>query len=71
VNRISYRYWLDNPTKMIPERIRLIAELKRWFALSNSSAGQRSFVTLLATSGFNVRRWLVNKLIKQEGLVNR
>jgi len=26
---------------------------------------------LLATSGFNISRWLVNKLMKQEGLVSR
>jgi len=71
VNRSSYRYWLANPIKMVPERIRLIAEMKRWFALSNGSAVQRSLVTLLATSGFNVSRWLVNKLMKQEGLVSR
>jgi putative transposase len=71
INRSSYRYWLANPTKIVPERIRLISEMKRWFALSNGSAGERSLVTLLATSGFNVSRWLVNKLMTQEGLVSR
>jgi len=45
--------------------------MKRWFTLSNGSAGERSLVTLLATSGFNVSRWLVNKLMTQEGLVSR
>lgn len=49
----------------------MIAELKRWFALSNGSAGQRSLVSLLATSGFKLSRWLVDKLMKQEGLVSR
>mgnify|MGYP002333546821 FL=1 len=71
VNRSSYRYWRANPTKIVPKRIRLISEMKRWFALSNGSAGQRSLVKLLAISGFHVSRWLVNKLMKQEGLISR
>ena len=71
INRSSYRYWLANSTKIVPERIRLISEMKRWFALSIGSAGERSLVTLLTTSGFNVSRWLVNKLMTQEGLVSR
>ncbi len=71
VSRSSYRYWRANPTKIAPKRIRLISEMKRWFALSNGSAGQRSLVKLLAISGFHVSRWLVNKLMKQEGLVSR
>ena len=49
----------------------MIAELKRWFGLSNGSAGERNLVTLLATSGYKASRWLVNKLMKQEGLISR
>jgi len=49
----------------------LISELKRWFGISNGSAGERTLVTLLALSGFKVSRWLVNKLMRQEGLVSR
>ena len=45
--------------------------MKRWFGLSHGSAGERSLVTLLATSGYKVSRWLVNKLMKQEGLISR
>lgn len=71
MNRSSYRYWIANPTKIEPARIRLLSEMKRWFSLSNGSAGQRSLKKLLAISGFNVSRWLVNKLMKQEGLVSR
>ena len=71
VNRRSYRYWCDNPKKTPLQRLRLIAELKRWFGLSNGSAGERTLVTLLGNSGFEVSRWLVNKLMKQEGLVSR
>jgi len=41
------------------------------FGLSNGSAGERTLVTLLGTSDFKVSRWLVNKLMKQEGLVSR
>jgi len=43
INRSSYRYLLANPTKIVPERIRLISQMKRW---------------------------LVNKLMTQEGLVS-
>lgn len=71
VNRSSYRYWCDRPEKVSPHRLKLIAELKRWFGLSMNSAGQRTLVSLLATSGFNVSRWLVKKLMRQEGLVSR
>ena len=71
VNRSRYRYWCDHPPTIEPERIKLVAELKRWFSLSLGSAGQRTLVTLLATSGFKVSRWLVRKLMKQEGLVSR
>jgi putative transposase len=71
VHRSSYRYWLTNPIKKSPLRIRMMAELKHWFRLSNGSAGQRSLVTLLANSGFKVSRWLVGKLMKQESLVSR
>lgn len=71
VNRSSYRYWCDNPKKAPLQRLRLIAELKRWFGLSNGSAGERTLVTLLGNSGFEVSRLLVNKLMKQEGLVSR
>ena len=39
--------------------------------MSNGSAGERTLVTLLALSGFKVSRWLVSKLMKQEGLVSR
>lgn len=49
----------------------MIAELKRWFGLSNGSAGERTLVSLLATSGYKLSRWLVNKLMKQEGLISR
>lgn len=71
VHRSSYRYW-SKPTKVIgPQRLKLIAELKRWFGLSGGSAGQRSLVTLLAEAGFNTSRWLVRKLMKQAGLVSR
>lgn len=49
----------------------MISELKRWFGISNGSAGERTLVTLLALSGFKVSRWLVNKLMRQEGLVSR
>jgi len=44
--------------------------MKRWFGLSHRSAGQRTLVQLLATSGFKVSGWLVSKLMKQEGLVS-
>lgn len=71
VNRSSYRYWLARPKQTPPQRIRLVAELKRWFGLSMGSAGQRSLVNLLASSGFKVSRWLVAKLMKQEGLMSR
>lgn len=71
VNRSSYRYWCTRRSPINPQRLRLIAELKRWFGLSNGSAGERTLVSLLATSGFKVSRWLVNKLMKLEGLVSR
>lgn len=45
--------------------------MKRWFAISNGSAGERSLVKLLASSGHKVSRWLVNKLMKQAGLISR
>ena len=71
VHRSSYRYWCEHPKQTPPQRLRLIAELKRWFGLSNGSAGERTLASLLATSGFKISRWLVNKLMKQEGLVSR
>lgn len=71
VNRSSYRYWQANPVQVPPERLCLIAEMKRWFRESNGSAGARSLVRLLAISGFKVGRWLINKLMKQEGLISR
>jgi putative transposase len=51
--------------------VKLISELKRWFGLSQGSAGQRTLVNLLELSGHYVSRWLVSKLMKQEGLVSR
>ena len=71
VHRSSYRYWRERSQKIEPQRLRLISELKRWFGVSNGSAGERTLVTQLALSGFKVSRWLVNKLMKQEGLVSR
>lgn len=71
VHRSSYKYWLNKPQTVQPERLKLIAELKRWFGLSNGSAGERTLVSLLQTSGYKLSRWLVNKLMKQEGLVSR
>ncbi|OHU84111.1 transposase [Pseudoalteromonas amylolytica] len=71
VQRSSYRYWRETPHTIAPERLRLIAEMKRWFGLSHGSAGQRTLVQLLAKSGFKASRWLVSKLMKQEGLVSR
>lgn len=71
VNRSSYRYWLAKDKVISPQRLRLVAELKRLFGLSNQSAGQRSLVNLLGHAGFNVSRWLVRKLMRQEGLVSR
>jgi len=71
VNRSSYRYWSKASKAVSPQRLKLIAELKRWFGKSGGSAGQRSLVTLLASAGFNVSRWLVRKLMKQAGLVSR
>ncbi len=71
VNRSSYRYWQNNSTTISAERLELIAEIKRWFGVSLGSAGSRSLVHLLAQSGIQVSRWLVRKLMKQEGLVSR
>jgi putative transposase len=71
VNRSSYRYGCKAPKAISPQRLKLIAELKRWFGLSGGSAGQRSLLTLLAGAGFNASRWLVRKLMKQAGLVSR
>ncbi|WP_425514823.1 IS3 family transposase [Agarivorans aestuarii] len=71
VHRSSYKYWHKHPPTLQPQRVKLIAELKRWFGISHGSAGERTLVSLLATSGFKVSRWLVNKLMKQEGLVSR
>lgn len=71
VHRSSYRYWLNRTSTPSPERIRLIAAMKRWFGISHGSAGQRSLVTMLAASDFKVSRWLVSKLMKQAGLVSR
>ena len=71
VNRSSYRYWLANDKVMSPQRLRLISELERLFGLSNQSAGQRSLVKLLGYAGFTVSRWLVRKLMRQEGLISR
>ncbi|PWQ97456.1 IS3 family transposase, partial [Leucothrix arctica] len=45
VNRSSYRYWCKPSKTVSPQRLKLIAELKRWFGLSGGSAGQRSLVT--------------------------
>ncbi|OPX54400.1 transposase [Oceanospirillum multiglobuliferum] len=70
-HRSSYRYWQRRRKALAPDRISLTAELKRWFVRSNGSAGERTLVQLLATSGFKVSRWLVNKLMKQNGLVSR
>ncbi|CAA0098087.1 Uncharacterised protein [BD1-7 clade bacterium] len=71
VNRSSYRYWVSHPKKMVPDRLKIVAELKRWFGVSLGSAGSRSLVHLLGQSDFKVSRWLVRKLMKQEGLVSR
>lgn len=51
--------------------MKLIAEMKRWFGMSEGSAGERTLVRLLESSGFSASRWLINKLMKQEGLVSR
>ena len=71
MHRSSYKYWKKRPKAIKPERLKLIAELKRWFGLSHGSSGQRTLVSLLATGGYQVSRWLVSKLMKQEGLVSR
>ena len=62
VQRSSFRYWRKRPIHIRPERLRLIAQLKRWFGISHGSAGQRTLVQLLNDSGFKVSRWLVRKL---------
>ncbi len=71
MHRSSYNYWAKRPKAIKPERLKLIAGLKRWLSLNNGSAGQRTLVSLLTTSGYQVSRWLVSKLMKQEGLVSR
>ena len=71
MQRSSFRYWRKRPIHIRPERLRLIAQLKRWFGISHGSAGQRTLVQLLNDSGFKVSRWLVRKLMKQHGLVSR
>jgi len=71
VNRSSYRFWCNHSSAKAPDRIKLVAELKRWFGLSQGSAGQRTLVSLLATSGFKVSRWLVGKLMVEHGLISR
>lgn len=71
MNRSSYRQWSEEPPAPDPERIRLVAELKRWFGVSQGSAGERTLVSLLKQSGFQVSRWLVSKLMKQHSLVSR
>ena len=39
--------------------------------MNDNVAGERSLVKLLAISGFNASRWLIKKLMRQEGLINR
>lgn len=71
VNRSSYRHWLARDKTISPQRLTLIAHIKRLFGLSHGSAGQRSLLNMLANIGINASRWLVRKLMKQEGLVSR
>ena len=75
VNRSSYRYWSGRLKKVPVHRLKLIAKLKRWFDLSLGSAGQRTLVSLLATSDFKVSRWLIRTEIQtrktQSSLVRR
>ncbi len=71
VHRSSYKYWRARRKCIDPQRLALIAELKRWFGISKGSAGQRSLVKLLESSGYKVSRWLVAKLMKLNGLQSR
>lgn len=71
MHRSSYKYHSNKASVIDTQRIRLVAELKRWFFMSNGSAGQRTLVSLLERSGYSVSRWLVNKLMKREGLISR
>lgn len=71
VQRSSFRYWHKRTRHVEPERLCLIAQLKRWFGISHGSAGQRTLVQLLSDSSFKASRWLVRKLMNQHGLVSR
>ena len=67
VHRSGYRYWRGRSQKVSVQRLTLMAELKPWLGLSLGSAGQRTLVSLLTTAAVKVSRWLVSKLIKQQG----
>ena len=51
--------------------MKLIAAIKRLFRLSQGSAGERTLKHMLETEGYSASRWLLNKIMGQEGLVSR
>ena len=70
VHRSSYRYWFENYGKVNAKNIRIDAEVKEAYALSDGSAGARTIATLVTQDGYPLSRYRAAKSMKRLSFVS-
>ena len=69
VKRSSYYDYRRNKSRKTPERARLKTKVNQAFRESRSSAGTRTIKGLLAEEGIHVGRYLIGRLMNEQGLI--
>jgi putative transposase len=70
VNRSSYKYWVDRPKALSPDRIRLLSEVRSAHKDSNGSAGARTVATIVTNRGTPLSRYRAGRMMKELELVS-
>jgi putative transposase len=68
IHRSSYRYWLENHGKINADNLRVDAEVREAFALSDGSAGARTVATLVTQGGYPLSRYRAGRSMKRLSL---
>jgi putative transposase len=70
IHRSNFRYWLAHPRRESLERKVLKIQVKAAHRSSGGSAGARSIVGIFKEQDRTITRYLVSKLMKEQGLVS-
>ena len=70
IHRSSYKYWRQRSSRLSPERVKLIGEVRAAYEESNGSAGARTIADIVTARGTQLSRYRAGRLMKELELVS-